>query len=57
MMNSIDELYPLLRFLRIDRYNDWKMFAMDIAKVCDTRRTEPQCRELLQATVSPLNSM
>lgn len=33
MMNSIDELYPLLRFLRVDRYNDWKMFSMDIAKV------------------------
>lgn len=34
MMNSIDELYPLLRFLRVDRYDDWKRFAADIAKVC-----------------------
>jgi hypothetical protein len=33
MMNSIDELYPLLRFLRISRYNDWKLFSMEIAKV------------------------
>jgi len=33
MMNSIEELYPLLRFLKVDRYNDWKTFAMDIAKV------------------------
>jgi hypothetical protein len=37
MMNSIDELYPLLRFLQIDRYNDWKMFSMDIARVCKSR--------------------
>lgn len=33
MMNSIDELYPLLRFLKVDRYNDWKLFSQDIAKV------------------------
>lgn len=33
MMNSVDELYPLLRFLRVDRYNDWEMFSIDIGKV------------------------
>ncbi|KAF2030487.1 hypothetical protein EK21DRAFT_88811 [Setomelanomma holmii] len=32
MMNSIDELYPLLRFLRVDRYNEWPRFSQDIAK-------------------------
>jgi SNF2 family DNA or RNA helicase len=35
MMNSIDELYPLLRFLRISRYNDWKLFSMEIGKVSE----------------------
>lgn len=33
MMNSIDELYPLLRFMRVSRYNDWKLFNFEIAKV------------------------
>jgi SNF2 family DNA or RNA helicase len=33
IMNSVDELYPLLRFLRVDRYSDWKMFSADIGKV------------------------
>jgi hypothetical protein len=33
MMNSIDELYPLLRFLRVSRYNDWKLFSTEIGKV------------------------
>jgi hypothetical protein len=33
MMNSIDELYPMLRFLRVSRYNDWKLFSMEIGKV------------------------
>jgi SNF2 family DNA or RNA helicase len=33
IMNSVDELYPLLRFLRVDRYNDWKRFSSDIGKV------------------------
>jgi SNF2 family DNA or RNA helicase len=32
MMNCIDELFPLLRFLKVSRYNDWKMFAHEIAK-------------------------
>lgn len=33
MMNSIDELYPLIRFLRIKPYNDLARFNWDIAKV------------------------
>ncbi|KAF2731621.1 hypothetical protein EJ04DRAFT_442691 [Polyplosphaeria fusca] len=32
MMNSIDELYPLLRFLHIRPYNDWGKFNWEIAK-------------------------
>jgi hypothetical protein len=35
MMNSIDELYPLLRFLRVSRYNDWKTFSIEIGKVSE----------------------
>jgi SNF2 family DNA or RNA helicase len=35
MMNSIDELYPLLRFLRVSRYNDWKLFSHEIGKVSE----------------------
>ncbi|KAF1914292.1 SNF2 family N-terminal domain-containing protein [Ampelomyces quisqualis] len=32
MMNSIDELFPLLRFLQTGRYVDWKLFSFEIAK-------------------------
>ncbi|KAH8723241.1 SNF2 family N-terminal domain-containing protein [Phaeosphaeriaceae sp. PMI808] len=43
MMNSIDELYPLLRFLRVDRYSDWKLFSLDIAK--PAKHPHPQTRK------------
>ena len=33
MMNSVDELYPLLRFLQISPYMDWNQFSKDIGKV------------------------
>jgi SNF2 family DNA or RNA helicase len=32
MMNSVDELYPLLRFLRVEPYLGWPKFSMEIAK-------------------------
>ncbi|KAF2206054.1 hypothetical protein GQ43DRAFT_361011 [Delitschia confertaspora ATCC 74209] len=32
MMNNIDELFPLVRFLRIKPYHEWKMFSFDISK-------------------------
>ncbi|KAF2471084.1 uncharacterized protein BDR25DRAFT_224278 [Lindgomyces ingoldianus] len=32
MMNSIDELYPLIRFLSIKPYNDWARFRTDISQ-------------------------
>lgn len=34
MMNSIDELFPLLRFLRIAPYTEWSRFSSDFSKVC-----------------------
>jgi SNF2 family DNA or RNA helicase len=33
MMNSIDELFPLLRFLKIKPYSDWHRFNQEIGKV------------------------
>jgi len=33
MMNSIDDLYPMLRFLKFKRYHDWNHFNLEIAKV------------------------
>jgi hypothetical protein len=48
MMNSIDELYPILRFLRVSRYNDWKLFSMEIGKVSE----HCQCVTLLSAPSS-----
>jgi hypothetical protein len=36
MMNSVDELYPLIRFLRIKPYNDSARFQWDIAKVSNS---------------------
>ncbi|KAF2006616.1 hypothetical protein P154DRAFT_421856 [Amniculicola lignicola CBS 123094] len=32
MMNSVDELYPLIRFLGIRPYNDWSRFRYDISR-------------------------
>ncbi|KAF2107631.1 SNF2 family N-terminal domain-containing protein [Lophiotrema nucula] len=32
MQNSIDELYPILRFLRLKPYNDWHQFSYHISK-------------------------
>jgi SNF2 family DNA or RNA helicase len=33
MMNSVEELYPLLRFLRVKHYDEWSNFNNEIAKV------------------------
>jgi SNF2 family DNA or RNA helicase len=32
MNNSIDELYPLLRFLKVEPYLDWPKFSMEVGK-------------------------
>jgi hypothetical protein len=33
MMNSVDELFPLLRFLKAEPYCTWTKFSLEIAKV------------------------
>jgi hypothetical protein len=33
MMNSVDELFPLLRFLKAEPYCNWTKFSLEIAKV------------------------
>ncbi|KAF2864832.1 SNF2 family N-terminal domain-containing protein [Massariosphaeria phaeospora] len=38
LQNNVDELYPLIRFLRIKPYNDWSRYSYDIGKAFrDTR--------------------
>jgi SNF2 family DNA or RNA helicase len=33
MMNSIDELYPMLRFLKFKRYHEWHHFKQEVSQV------------------------
>ena len=47
MMNSIDELYPLLRFLKIKPYNDWSRFNQEIGKVRPRLRRARNTQHLL----------
>lgn len=35
MMNSIDELYPLIGFLKVEPYCTWTKFSMEIARVSE----------------------
>ncbi|KAH9863842.1 hypothetical protein J1614_009774 [Plenodomus biglobosus] len=43
MMNSVDELYPLLRFLKVHPYSDWTKFNSDIGK--PVKHTHPATRK------------
>ncbi|KAH7394480.1 SNF2 family N-terminal domain-containing protein [Pyrenochaeta sp. MPI-SDFR-AT-0127] len=43
MMNSVDELYPLLRFLRVSPYNNWHKFNQDIGK--PVKQGHPETRK------------
>ncbi|KAH7390890.1 SNF2 family N-terminal domain-containing protein [Phaeosphaeria sp. MPI-PUGE-AT-0046c] len=51
MMNSIDELYPLLRFMRVSRYNDWKLYNMEIAKPVKHTNQETRNRAMKRVQI------
>lgn len=51
MMNCIDELFPLLRFLRVSRYNDWKMFAHEIAKPAKHQHQDTRDRAMKRVQI------
>ncbi|RAR12268.1 swi snf family dna-dependent atpase [Stemphylium lycopersici] len=42
MMNSIDELYPLVRFLKVEPYCEWTKFSVEIAR--PVKNTNPSSR-------------
>ncbi|KAF2677579.1 hypothetical protein K458DRAFT_423835 [Lentithecium fluviatile CBS 122367] len=46
MMNSIDELFPLIRFLKIAPYNVWGRFSYDISKPLKTNKEGPRNRAM-----------
>ncbi|CBX97853.1 hypothetical protein IAQ61_000961 [Plenodomus lingam] len=43
MMNSVDELYPLLRFLKVHPYSEWSRFNDDIGK--PVKQMHPNARK------------
>jgi SNF2 family DNA or RNA helicase len=51
MMNCIDELFPLLRFLKVSRYNDWKMFAHEIAKPAKAQNQDTRDRAMKRVQI------
>ncbi|KAH3949242.1 hypothetical protein HBH98_218660 [Parastagonospora nodorum] len=51
MMNCIDELYPMLRFLGVSRYNDWKMFALEIAKPAKHQNQDTRDRAMKRVQI------
>ncbi|KAF2622968.1 hypothetical protein BU25DRAFT_479523 [Macroventuria anomochaeta] len=52
MMNTIDELFPLIRFLRIPPYNDWSRFNKEFGK--PLRSTHPETRKRAMQRVQVL---
>ncbi|KAL5119689.1 hypothetical protein ACEQ8H_002295 [Pleosporales sp. CAS-2024a] len=51
MMNSIDELFPLLRFLKTSRYNDWKLFSQEIARPAKHHRQDTRNRAMSRVQI------
>ncbi|KAK7612176.1 SNF2 family N-terminal domain-containing protein [Phyllosticta paracitricarpa] len=53
MMNRVDELYPMLRFLKIPSYQDWSVFKNDIRTPLESDRERgiQKLRTLLKATL------
>jgi hypothetical protein len=41
MMNSVDELFPLLRFLKVEPYTTWGKYSLDISKA-SAEYSDPQ---------------
>ncbi|KAI8933570.1 hypothetical protein NX059_009303 [Plenodomus lindquistii] len=52
MMNSVDELYPLLRFLKVAPYSDWTKFNSDIGK--PVKHQHPATRKKAMSRVQVL---
>jgi SNF2 family DNA or RNA helicase len=46
MMNSVDELFPLLRFLKAEPYCNWTKFSLEIAKPMKTTNEHTKKRAL-----------
>ncbi|KAF2788518.1 hypothetical protein K505DRAFT_255343 [Melanomma pulvis-pyrius CBS 109.77] len=57
MMNSIEELYPLIRFLRIKPYNDWSRFNWDIAKPFKDSKQDWKHRQVIGRLQALLKSL
>jgi hypothetical protein len=48
MMNSIDELFPLLRFLRVEPYISWPKFSIEIARPAKNSKTQERAMKRVQ---------
>ncbi|KAF2662474.1 hypothetical protein K491DRAFT_585050 [Lophiostoma macrostomum CBS 122681] len=54
MMNSIDELYPLIRFLQIKPYNDNMRFRQHFSKMIKEDRTREKGMQRVQALLKSI---
>ncbi|KZM21104.1 uncharacterized protein EKO05_0003573 [Ascochyta rabiei] len=51
MMNSIDELFPLIRFLQIPPYNDWSRFNQEFGKPLRNNHADTRKRAMQRVQV------
>lgn len=51
MMNAIDELYPLIRFLGIPPYNDWSRFNQEFGKPLRANHSDTRKRAMQRVQV------
>jgi SNF2 family DNA or RNA helicase len=54
MMNSIDELYPLIRFLQIKPYNDQMRFSLHFSKMIKEERSREKGMQRVQALLKSI---